>query len=187
MFDAWTLHLDSNGNVLWQKAYGGAFNDQASSVTVTHDGAFVMGGVTGCQGPGCLDAWFAKVNLNGEVLWQTSYGSLMMDGVFSVKETTDRGFIAAGHTKSFGVPGEESSGDAWVLKLDSQGNIHGNCHNRGPSTTVENNTTARVQDTTATYYETPTTMTITSTTITPSSATIEAQCLSGSRRVSATG
>ncbi len=121
LFDAWTLHLDSNGNILWRKAYGGTFNDQGVSLTATRDGAFLIAGVTGCQGAGCLDAWFVKINRRGEVLWQTSYGGPLFDAIFSLEETNDGGFIAAGHTKSFGVPGEESSGDGWVLRLDQRG------------------------------------------------------------------
>ena len=45
--DAWVLKLDDNGNVQWQKAYGGTMSDSANSIQQTSDGGYIMAGDDG--------------------------------------------------------------------------------------------------------------------------------------------
>lgn len=70
--DAWIVKLDSFGNMIWQKCYGGTNQDFAHSVCQTSDSGYVFGAyissadgdVTGFHGGYC-DAWIVK--LNGQV------------------------------------------------------------------------------------------------------------------------
>ncbi len=55
--DAWCVKLDSSGNVLWQKTYGGASDDYAESVQATSDGGYILAGGTNSFGAGNYDAW----------------------------------------------------------------------------------------------------------------------------------
>src|SRR5207244_10380568 len=56
---AWVLKLDSLGNVVWQKSYGGVGPDSASSVDQTADGGYIVAGdivaYTGCPEGGYLN------------------------------------------------------------------------------------------------------------------------------------
>jgi len=67
--------------------------------------------------------------------WARSYGGSGYDDAISIQQTTDGGFIAAGLTDSFGA----GSRDAWVLKLDVNGDIP-DCDIIHDTSLVENNT-----------------------------------------------
>src|SRR4051812_30275914 len=43
-YDYWVVKLDSNGNVLWNKTFGGIKNDFASSIICTSDSGYLLGG-----------------------------------------------------------------------------------------------------------------------------------------------
>jgi len=116
--DAWILKLDANGNVEWQKAYGGSNYDWANSIQQTSDGGYIVAGETYSFGSGFGDAWILKLDANGNVEWQKAYGGSNRDDGNSIQRTSDGGYILAGYTESFG-----SSNDAWILKLDSNGDI----------------------------------------------------------------
>ncbi len=114
-----TLSLSMTYTGPWAKTYGGASADQASSIQQTSDGGYVVAGHTGSFGGGGFDFWVLKLNVDGTVAWQKTYGGTLDDYANSIQQTSDGGDIVAGYTYSFGG----SQSDYWVLKLDSAGNI----------------------------------------------------------------
>jgi len=116
--DILVLKLDSNGNKLWDKTYGGSINDEANSIQQTQDGGYIVAGWTWSYGAGGEDIWVLKLDSNGNKLWDKTYGGRDLDGAYSIQQTQDGGYIVAGWTRSYGA-GES---DIWVLKLDSNGN-----------------------------------------------------------------
>jgi len=68
--------------------------------------------------PRKIDAWAARVDPLGKMLWQRSYGTNETDMALSGTTVAGGGFIMAGGTeaRSPGTP------DAWVVRLDKQGN-----------------------------------------------------------------
>ena len=60
-----------------------------------------------------------------EMQWQKCYGGTNTERAYSIQQTTDGGYIAAGITGSNdgNVSGNNGSGDIWVVKTDLQGNI----------------------------------------------------------------
>jgi len=120
-YDAWVLKLDSNGNVTWQKTYGGSGSEVANSIQQTADGGYIVVGQTDSFGAGSYDAWVLKLDSNGNVTWQKTYGGSGSEDAHSIKQPADGGYMVAGATDSFGA----GSSDAWVLKLDSNGEISG--------------------------------------------------------------
>ncbi len=117
--DAWVLKLDASGNVQWQEVYGGSQSDTANSVDQTLDGGFIIAGSTLSFGAGSWDGWLLKLDANGTVEWQKTYGGSGWDSFLSVLQNSDGSYIVAGSTRSF----RNGSNDAWVLKLDANGNI----------------------------------------------------------------
>jgi len=119
--DFWVLKLKSDGSVDWEKTYGGSGIDFAYSIQQTSDGGYIVAGYTNSFGAGDDDIWVLKLDSNGEVVWQKTYGGSGVDDAYSIQQTSDGGYILAGRTNSFGAGGY----DAWVLKLDSLGNVLG--------------------------------------------------------------
>jgi uncharacterized delta-60 repeat protein len=117
--DFWVLKLDGQGNIQWQKTYGGAEDDEAYAIAPTGDGSYVVAGWTESFGAGEKDIWVLKLDGQGNVQWQKTYGGSGRDWAFDIAPTGDGGYVVAGGTCSFGF----GNCDFWVLKLDGQGNV----------------------------------------------------------------
>jgi hypothetical protein len=142
--DFWILRLDSLGEMVWEKSFGGSGWDSAESICATSDGAFlVVGGSESSDGDltlnqGDKDYWAVKIDTNGNLLWQKSLGGSDWDLAYSVQQTLDGGYILAGESRSSDGDVDQShkmeSGpspfyrahgnrDYWIVKLDSAGTI----------------------------------------------------------------
>jgi hypothetical protein len=130
--DFWILKLDRQGNIQWQKAFGGSDYEQANSIQQTSDGGYVAAGwnrspndgdVTGNHGD--YDFWVVKMNANGNMQWQKSLGGSLSDIGYSIKQTPDNGYVIAGGTISNNgdVSGLHGKQDFWVVKINSNGNL----------------------------------------------------------------
>jgi uncharacterized repeat protein (TIGR02543 family) len=118
--DLWVVKLNPDGSIAWQKTYGPAYEEFEIVVQQTSDGGYILGGKTRSFGAGEGDAWLLKLNPDGSIAWQKTYGSSYDDSLKSVQQTSDGGYIVAGFTC------EERDCDtnlSWVLKLDSGGNV----------------------------------------------------------------
>jgi uncharacterized delta-60 repeat protein len=118
--DIWVSKLNSDGTIDWQKTYGGNSQEYANSIQQTSDGGYIVVGDTTSFGAGTYDAWILKLNSDGTIAWQKTYGGNNYDFAKSIQQTTDGGYVVAGWTGSFGVVGVD---DAWILKLNSDGTI----------------------------------------------------------------
>ena len=118
--DVYLIKTDSEGNLLWEKTFGGSSWDSAHSVQQTTDGGFIIAGYTGSFGAGNDDVYLIKTDPNGEMLWQNTFGGSKWDYGYSVQQTTDGGFIIAGDTSSFSA---WPYSDVYLIKTDSVGNM----------------------------------------------------------------
>jgi len=117
--DAWLIKTNSEGDLVWEKTFGGSGRDEAESVQQTTDGGFIVAGYTKSYGSGGEDAWLIKTNSEGDLVWEKTFGGSGEDQAHAVQQTTDGGFIVAGDTSSYGSGGE----DAWLIKTNSEGDL----------------------------------------------------------------
>jgi len=129
--DLWVLHLAANGNMLWQKTYGGSGLDNGYALADAGNGKFFIaaqsystdGQVTGNHGNG--DFWILKINANGSLLWQKAYGGSDYDQPVSIAKTKDGGCFVTGMERSVNgdVTGNNGNYDFWAVKLKSNGDL----------------------------------------------------------------
>jgi uncharacterized delta-60 repeat protein len=115
--DIMVLKLDSDGNLEWQKRYGGGKFEEPSSILEAPDGYIFL--EQSASFSSTSDGWVFKVDEDGNMLWQKRYGGGKFDELSAARLTPDGGFIVAGETKSFAAINE----DFWVVKFDSDGVI----------------------------------------------------------------
>lgn len=120
-FDAYLVKTGPDGNLEWEKAYGGDGDDRAFSVCQTADGGFIVAGYTDSKGAGEDDIYLLKTDANGELVWERTYGGEMDDRARFVTNAPEGGFLVVGYSVSF-AEGKEFSADIYVLKIDGDGN-----------------------------------------------------------------
>ena len=123
--DIYILKLNSDGSLAWEKTFGGNNYDEAYSIQQTTDGGYIVAGCTGSFGAGNYDVYVLKLNSDGSLAWQKTFGGVSEDYAYSVQETADGGYIVAGDTYSFRkLSSYPYYYDVYILKLDSNGELH---------------------------------------------------------------
>lgn len=77
--DAWSydfllLKTDSEGELIWQKTFGGPYNEKAYSVSQTEDGGYIVVGETTTFSAGREDIWVVKTDSEGNPVWERKFG-----------------------------------------------------------------------------------------------------------------
>jgi hypothetical protein len=115
--DAYLIKTNAQGDTLWTRTYGGDETDQARSVAQTSDGGYIIAGLTNSVGARDYDVYLIKTDALGDTLWTKTYGEARRDRGYSVRQTTDGGYIIAGSTRSFGA----GAADVWLLRTNVSG------------------------------------------------------------------
>lgn len=114
------IKINASGIIEWQKVLGDPKDDDyLMRILQTSDGGYIAVGGTDNLGAYPYDSWIVKLNAFGDIIWQRAYGGTDYDGFYGIQQTADGGYIVSGETYSFGV----NIADAWLVKLDSSGNI----------------------------------------------------------------
>ena len=134
--DVLVVRLASDGAIIWHRSYGGEEGDVGYEVLESRDDqnspdGFVVVGFTESFGMGQKDAWIFKLDGDGNLQWQKTYGGSNDDIAHSLDKAHGGGFILAGSTWSFGtaIP---TNRHLWVLQINEQGDIPF-CSSMGPS------------------------------------------------------
>jgi hypothetical protein len=137
--DFWIVKLDQDGNIIWENTIGGNAEDFAYCVKQTLDGGYIVGGYSFSDNTfdktsdafGEQDYWVVKLDYDGNVEWDKSFGGYDEDLLFDIEVTSDGGYILMGES------GSDDNGnktiercysaiswpDYWFLKLDAAGEI----------------------------------------------------------------
>ena len=136
--DAIIVKYDKNGNILWEKVFGGRGNDGFSSVTAI-DGNYIVvgnsdsrsfgnGDWTGVAKKGKTDTTMVKFDANGNAIWKKNFGgreytfprTVIADGDHFVVVGDIYSGLGSGDWK--GIAGKGGT-DGFIMKFDSNGDV----------------------------------------------------------------
>ena len=131
--DAYVAKLDASGNLIWNTFLGGSGNDYGFSIALNGDGNIYVSGYSSTTWgaprraySGGEDAFAAKLDVSGNLLWNTFLGGNGMDNARSGAVDGSGNFYVAGYSNAtWGGPlrAYTSGLDAFIAKLDSSGNL----------------------------------------------------------------
>ena len=121
--DLYLIRLDQNGQEIWSKTWddGGI---SARNFQLASNGNFLMGGLyseSGDPRQGDADFLLMEIDLEGNVVWQTIFGTPdVVDYLSGLAETQDGGYLIVGErTQNF----YHSNSELLLIKLDEQREI----------------------------------------------------------------
>ena len=127
--DFWVLKLLSDGTIQWQKTYGGTREDNAYSIQQTNDGGYIVAGHSWSNdgdvlvNNGLADCWILKLDNSGGIQWQKSIGGTIYETIYSIKQTSDGGFIIGGVIDTNPGSSSYSGHNGLIIKIDVLGNV----------------------------------------------------------------
>lgn len=101
--DMYLVRIDSVGDTLWTKTYGGIKDEEARAVKQTSDGGYIVTGFTKSFGDSNGDFYTVKTNSVGDALWTSKLGGVQEDIAFDIIQRPTGGYLLGGKTKSSGV------------------------------------------------------------------------------------
>ncbi|MCP3929167.1 MAG: T9SS type A sorting domain-containing protein [Bacteroidetes bacterium] len=118
IFDVYILKIDRSGNLIWSKRYGSELDDRGLAITKGIDDGYVVAGSTIDSETGEKDIYLLKIDDQGELLWETSFGEAGGDeasGIVAIEE----GYALVGYTDNIG----NNSRDIYLAKTDDEGSV----------------------------------------------------------------
>lgn len=145
--DYWIWKMNEEGELDWQKNFGGTGSDFLQSISLTKDAGYVLAGISNSNkgfnkeddSKGQDDFWIIKLTATGSQEWQKTIGGSSQEKLSTIVQTKDGGYIIGGSSSS--EPEEKQQSvtnpngithktaeyfgnlDYWVVKLDSKGKI----------------------------------------------------------------
>ena len=125
--DVWIVKVDSAGNKIWDRSYGGSDWDNVNGATRTSDGGIAFigwshsnDGVFVTSTHGGEDIWAAKIDSMGNLEWGKSIGGSLNDEGNSIAEIDAHHYVLCGYSYSSDgdMPSNHGSKDAWIGELE---------------------------------------------------------------------
>ena len=86
--DVYLVKLGEDGNVVWDRTFGGAGHDSGNAVLETSDGGYVIAGSTYSYGTGGYDVYLVKTDADGRSQWERTYGGHSYEQAYRSEENT---------------------------------------------------------------------------------------------------
>ena len=130
-YDFWVVKVDGKGTLLWEKSFGGTGIEISYGIVKTQDGGYAITGNTFStdtdvsKNNGESDVWLIKIDDNGNLLWESTFGGTGFDAAHGLDVTSNGGFVIAGNSKSLDGDATANFGenDLWIIKADVNGNL----------------------------------------------------------------
>ena len=129
--DYWLIRFNMKGDtIVWEKTYGDEESDAGSDMIEAHDGGYILAGSSrtgekGIENNGKNDYRVLKVDKNGQIIWDHSFGGSMDEIANDVLTADGEGYLVSGYTYSQDgdVEGNHGGRDMWIVKLNNDGKM----------------------------------------------------------------
>jgi hypothetical protein len=113
--DMWIIKTDENGDMQWNKTFGGPNDDRHYGMDGTEDGGYVFVGIKDAYVLSGTKDDLLIINTDGEgnSEWEFLYEKEGTQWMQSIVQTDDEGFIVAGRTGAMGNP----DSDGLIIKI----------------------------------------------------------------------
>ncbi len=113
------VKTNSQGDILWTHVYDDKGLHYCLSLEPTSDGNYIASGYTTSFSAGGKDAWFMKIDQQGNVKWKRYWASPWDDIADNACQTSDGGYIISGSGSSFA----KKTLSLLLIKTDAYGNL----------------------------------------------------------------
>ena len=120
--DGWMVQTSAAGEVIWERAWGGAKDDRFESMVGHPAGGVIGAGASASPelgNAGGEDGWIVQVADDGTMLWTRTYGGTEDDSLWGLAVRRDGGSIAVGRTNT----ASNGAFDGWVVRTDPHGAV----------------------------------------------------------------
>ena len=114
--DVLVAKLSLDGDVVWERTYGGEAHDQGLYVESAADGGFMVLGETESMGAGGRDLYVLRIDADGGLLWETTFGGTRTEWAKDMIALSDGGFLLVAESNSFG-----DDFDVYLIRLAADG------------------------------------------------------------------
>ena len=121
--DIYLLKIDSVGEVLWTKTFGGPGDEQAKDIQVTNDGGYIITGITDSFGEGSPDVYLIKTDGQANEQWSRAYGGELIEECYDVTATPDGGFLILAASMQPGGDYMGQQSNLYLIRTTASGDI----------------------------------------------------------------
>lgn len=112
-YDGWVLKLDSNGDSLWSRSYGGSGMDWILTILELNGGDYLFAGTSVMPTTG-YDLWIMRMSPAGDSVWSGIYHNDTDDWANEILQTAHGDYLVAGGTGG-AIP------DVWLVCVQGPG------------------------------------------------------------------
>jgi WD40 repeat protein len=120
--DLYLIQVDSEGNKIWARTFGGPDMEEAGAIQQTADGGYILTGRTASYGAGGGDVFLIRTDELGHPLWSQTYGGEHSDNGCAMQETPEGDFLILAEILHGETEYTQQNPDIYLLKVDSAGN-----------------------------------------------------------------
>jgi hypothetical protein len=117
--DIYVVRIKANGDTLWNRRFGSDLDDVVYSAHLTSDHGFIMAGYESFSDDTQKDCFIMKLDSAGTLMWANHFGGVGDQIAYSVQQTSDHGYVAAGYTLPLGA----THRSVYMFKTDSLGHF----------------------------------------------------------------
>lgn len=128
----WVHKINLAGEIEWRQYFGGTNNDRSYDAVQTDEGDFIVVGTSESEDVdisnphGGYDIWVIKLDPNGQLIWERSFGGSQYDSANAVILDQAQNIYVLGNTFSEDqdISSPLGHSDMWLLSLNQAGQLH---------------------------------------------------------------